>query len=387
MKFHIWEFPDVNKILVDLSPKFRNKLSRKALVKLTNYSNISNFYKETSAILGLKFKNCGSFYRFVKGGEGYVRLSILLKLLEILKISKIELERNIRSYKIENGGLKIHHVKLPIKIDTIAAMITSHLMFDGWVESSGRSSYFQKEYKALKTFIQKIEYMVGKVEVKNSRKVFYPPTFLVKLLRKFYEIDSFSSDKVKIPGKIKNGTWKDKLAVVVAAIIDEGHIDSYGITVELKNENLLNDLRSILVSLGYHCSNVTPHKGRKTKIITIYGLSKFHEDIKRLNSFYPLCNLAHKQPLFINHLRRIKRNWWRRKRGVTKINIIKLLSKSPMKTLDLSFKLNIDRKRTLRHLNWFKKMGIVSKVNKYWLLSNNFTSKQAIEIVKKKIQN
>lgn len=364
-KLHIWQFPDKEKILIKLNTSFLRKIK--------------------------KFQNL-----FTKAG--YIKFIKILKLCKSNNLSLKELERNITAYKVGNGSKLISHPKLPLKIDPIFDMVLAHHFFDGYICKDNKAGYKQVKDKVLRrNFKQKLASILGRVESKASEKeTIFILRFLAKIFKEIYNIRSFGSFVNRIPKAIKNKGKLYKVAILTAAIGDEGSIESNEIIIHSSNKQLLLDLQEMSRELGYKCKVNTRTDRENMHELHIFSLTKFHDDFLQLVGKYPFLTLGEKEKWLRFYANKNKRKWWRRKIGETKQLIISLLSQQPMGVKDLEFILNVDRTRVRRHLKHLADWGIVTKnSNRTWKISESNLPKilkkiyikthhQFIELKKKK---
>jgi predicted transcriptional regulator len=330
--------------------------------------------------------------------RGYIKLIKILKFCKSRNISFKELEKNIKAYKAGNGSKLIYSPKLPIKINPIFDMVLTHHFFDGYICRDNKAGYKQVKDKNLrKNFKQKLEYILGKIKTEaNEKETIFMPRFLAEIYKKIYNIRSFGSLINRIPDSIKNKSKFYKVAILTAAIGDEGNVDSNEIIVYSANKPLLLDLAEITKNLKYKYKLVTRKNRARSYELHIFSVSKFYKDFSELKVKYPFLTLGEKEKWLEFYVKKNKRGWWRKKVGETKQSIINLLSKKPMRLKDLEFILNIDRSRIRRHLKHLASWGIITnKANGTWKISESNLSKifekiyrkthhQFIELKKKK---
>ncbi len=61
------------------------------------------------------------------------------------------------------------------------------------------------------------------------------------------------------------------MAILAAAIIDEGTIDGTSAEIYLANKNLVSDVRDIALSLGHACSKIRKYRGRHLGFVSNPG--------------------------------------------------------------------------------------------------------------------
>jgi hypothetical protein len=283
----------VNKNLID----FLNNKTKKI------FKCKSNIHKELNKYYKIPFSTFKT--RMKVGYEYFIDLEILVNLCRILNVPLAYLQSNIISYKIRRSRNYVEKPKLPIIISPIFDMLIAHHMADGFVTKiRGREPYFgYKQYnKELRLmYIKKIEYVFGKIRFdknyqKTSYQVYCPATFTNLFLR-YYSLkaEDFLSDRAKIPKEIYHKHKNSLLAILLAFIIDEGHIDSCNIVIRLNNRFLAHDIYRICNTLDY---KATLTKG-KDAMYNIYilkeGLIDLYKDYQHLKRVFPEVNLCSKE--------------------------------------------------------------------------------------------
>ena len=146
-----------------------------------------------------------------------------------------------------------------------------------------------------------MESVFGKIQYKNpyqDKTRSYCPAVISEIMFNHYGLNtkSFLSETARIPEDILAKENSHLLAVLLAFIIDEGHVDSTLITIGLKNKKLVEDLKEICKKLGY---NSVSRERKKQDMFYIYilsgGIPKLYEDYKELMKFYPEVSLGIKE--------------------------------------------------------------------------------------------
>ena len=259
--FHIW---DLERVHTKIKESFLNDLNKAINEK---FKTKENAYKSLFQEKVIPFPTFKNILKPSYSTQFFVPLDVYLKIINALNIPKDDLEKNIISYKTSGGVNYIEKPILPIKITPVFDMILAHNIGDGTVinPGKGRLPYFgyrqfNKFYRV--QYVRKIEEIFGRINFKDdyfekSTRPYCPPV-LSSLFFKYYNLDvsDFLSDKARIPHVIFEKGKESLLAVLIAFIIDEGHIDSTQITINLKNKLLIEDLNKICDILGYE-SKVT----------------------------------------------------------------------------------------------------------------------------------
>lgn len=244
--------------------------------------------------------------RMKRGYKYFIDLEILLNLCKILDIPSDKLQENITAYKTRGGYNHIENPKLPIEITPIFDMLIAHHIGDGTVVDPKRNrkpyfSYRQYNQFYMQLYIKKMESVFGKIQYKNpyqDKTRSYCPAVISEIIFNMYGLNtrSFLSKTARIPEGILSKGGSHLLAVLLAFIIDEGHIDSTLITIGLKNKELVEDLQEICKKLGY--SSVSRER-KKQDMFYIYilseGVHKLYDDYQELMKLYPEVSLGIKE--------------------------------------------------------------------------------------------
>lgn len=375
-EFNIWDLKRVHiKINIRNLKEINKKISIKFKTKRKAYSHIFN----KKDIPWTTFKNILK-YSYIE--NFFVPLEIYLKLIKNLDISREIFQKNIVAYKISKGKNHIIKPVLPIKINPIFDMILAHNISDGTVinPKKNRLPYFgyrqfDKTYRKL--YIEKIEFVFGKIIFKrnyleNSTRPYCPPV-LSSLFFKCYNLNekSFLSKTARIPKKIFRKNKDHLLSILIAFIIDEGHIDSTLILIKLKNRLLISDLKKICDFLGYE-SKIVYGKEENKEYGSLYilrkGMNKFYEDYLFLLKRYPVVDLGRKGKMIKNSFKIYSRPIFKTKGN--KNLIFNLLKQEKLSVNQLANKLNMTRQGIRFHIhNLIKdnKIKIVNKKTPNWI--------------------
>ncbi|PIN95169.1 hypothetical protein COU53_00660 [Candidatus Pacearchaeota archaeon CG10_big_fil_rev_8_21_14_0_10_30_48] len=301
-EFNIW---DLNRVNIKINLNFLDKINKKIIMKFQTKRAAYNYIFKSEKIPFSSFKN---LLKKSHAKRFFVPLDIYLDIIEILEISKENLQQNIISYKTAGGINYIENPILPIKITPMFDMLLAHHIADGTVidPKKGRLPYFgyrqfNKFYRI--QYVKKLEEVFGKIKYKedyfekSTRP--YCPSVLSSLFFKYYKLDNkgFLSEKARIPKVIFDKGKESILSVLVAFIIDEGNIDSTQITIHLKNKFLIKDLCNICERLNYVYKFTDDSKNENNYFklhILREGMEKLYEDYLLLHSLYPVVDLGWK---------------------------------------------------------------------------------------------
>ncbi|MBI3034989.1 hypothetical protein HYY71_01580 [Candidatus Woesearchaeota archaeon] len=299
-KINIWDLG--NKINIKVTDNFIDLINSKIKEK---YGAKRNAHKELIRYYNIPFSTFK--VRMKRGYKYFIDLDILLNLCKILNIPINDLQKNVIAYKSRKGSNYIENPKLPIEITPMFDMLIAHHMADGGVinPKNGRKKYFgyrQFNDNFRELYIKKFESLIGKIKfnkdyIKDSTRA-YCPTVITNLFFSYYNLkeEDYLTEKSFIPKEIKEKGKENLLVVLIAFIIDEGHVDSTLITIGLKNKRLIEDLQDICKKLGYESIN---KERKKQGLFYIYilseGVKKLYNDYKELKKSYPEVSLGIKE--------------------------------------------------------------------------------------------
>lgn len=248
-KIHINDL-DQDAIYVYLNDNFREDLFQKARNNKKNWEDLIE-----SLDLSI-----GHFYTIRSGkkynSKSFIKLSILNKILEISKISFLEIEKNIELIKSGPTGGNIPNI-FPLNLDFRIASLIGHATGDGHI----KKDHFNFEYR------NKSEELITKVcnLIKSVFKI-KPKIYLSKDGTKqvetysiigyiLYKLGATKGDKVltkfDVPGWILNGDLDIQKAYILALADDEFCVaKSRNISFSLsKKINYVNNLIDFMNSI------------------------------------------------------------------------------------------------------------------------------------------
>ena len=118
-------------------------------------------------------------------------------------------------------------------------------------------------------------------------------------------------------------------------------------------------LSQIIEKLGYKCNGIKTKKEKKGTMyrthISTTSAQKFYGDILNLKKDFPTCGLAQKEPLLQAIVKRQTRMWGKKGKGITKANIMKLISQTSLNSKGLYMQLNIAPSSLREHLAQLEK--------------------------------
>jgi hypothetical protein len=362
-KIYILLTKEMREDLIDLS---KNKLGNVNNYKLANHLNMqSNKY-------GLSTKFNGGDINYMQAGEKvdirtnikHLRCMPLWLILELSNISEISLERiskMIHAYRSNGSGNLIFNPKIPIDVNPELESIIFHIFGDG---SGGNRTpmFFQKNGLANKQFLSKLKNCFGDFDEKYYRQgqQIKFPKVITDILTHYYDIDSYNSNLTRIPAKIYQSPKLNKIACIIAYILDEGNIRDI-ISIASMNKKFLLDLKRLIESCGYECKNIKPHKGTNIFDLNISNntIEELYNDYIKLIDLYPACGLANKYKDLIHIISRRKNKV---KMNYIDKEIVSLIKLNKLTTKEISWKLGLANCTTLHHLQKLYKEKIINRV-------------------------
>ncbi len=317
-EIHIWEF-NPTLTFIGLKEDFRKVLfselrnthnSVKDLLK-----NLNKSAKKYKIKRNYKTGHLSSWIKSYKKDRGKIK-NINIPLWLLIEISKIlsesrkkdnkimkEIEENIEYYTGTGRSHPIKNPKLPLYLTPEMVSVIFHFVGDGHI---GRkkvvSSYRQMNKIGLNNFLKKLKNIFGdfnypKQEFNNGRLNI--PKTITEFYLHYFKLPSTRTFDSYIPNHIKSYKKQFLLSGLISFIVDEGHVGEV-ITIYSKNKRLIKDIREISIKCGY-LSHPIREKYAYGKFdvyrfsISSKNYNQFHDDIIKLSSLFPTCNLAQKQ--------------------------------------------------------------------------------------------
>ncbi len=351
--------------------------------------SITHFPDDTSLLLNenflkeLKSRTLSKDRTFLKQQSGtFFNLRKLLELSKKCNIQVSELERNILAYRTTKGRITILNPTFPIKVTPIFDMLIIHAIADGCcMKIDGRiPTFVYTQYKndILDLFIKKVERTFGELDYNNKyfykTKRVYLPSSISYVLYNYYGLrpEDFLENNSRIPEKM---LLKDKeylMAVLIAFILDEGHVDSSNIVIGLHNKLLIEDIKIICDKIGY--KNVLKSKGVNNHLYILSdGVEKFWKDYTELKQKYPEVSLSYKESQIEEFIFRKCKIWRTAQQGELQNELIDLLKNSDKTVKELSIILRISRQGVKYHLKNLEKLKIVKRKGKGYANSDLYS--------------
>jgi len=373
---HIWE---LERVSIKISLDFLERINKEIRIK---FKSKPKAHKQIFMANEIPFSTFKNLLKKSNMKSFFVPLGIYMKIVNALNIPLEILEKSVIAYKTSNGPNYVFDPILPIKITPIFDMIIAHNISDGTVinPKKGRLPYFgyrQFDEHYRKLYVMKLEDIFGKIKFReNYFNVSTRPYCLPVLSSLFFKhynlnVSSFLSRSAKIPREILMKTEDYLLAVLIAFIIDEGHIDSTLIVIGLKNKDLVSDLKKICDLLGYD-SKVTYRRGEFEEYAYLYilrkGMKKLYRDYLLLREKYSVVDMGRKGKLINESLKIYSRKIYKTKGN--KWIILSILRNEQLSVNQLAIRINMTRQGVRFHIhNLLKenKIRIIDKENPNWI--------------------
>jgi hypothetical protein len=283
----------------------------------------------------------------------------------MVHISLHELQDSIVAYKTSNGPNYVSEPILPVEITPIFDMIIAHNIADGTVINPmrGRLPYFgYRQFDNLfrELYITKLESVFGKINFPKRYYLTatrpYCPPVLSGPFFKAYNLGtgSFLSRTARIPKQILDKNKEHLLGVLIAFIIDEGHIDSSLIYIKVKNIRLARDLFAICNRLGYKTAFSVKDECGSISILRT-GMEKFFSDYKEIVQTHPEMTLGKIETQIENSFKIYNRPICMRV-GNKKL-ILQMLQVEDLTVNQIALRLNMTRQGVRYHIRCLEETG------------------------------
>ena len=138
---------------------------------------------------------------------------------------------------------------------------------------------------------------------------------------------------------------------------------------EIKSKVKSKDIKEIILSLGYCCYGPRKKSKNTPKDFRIYisvkDALKFNADINAITNEFQTCGLAHKSEKLSDIVRRKIRLWKTKDYGVTKNEIVNILTKQNQTVTDLCREINIAPSSLREHLRALENQGFIHRIGKH----------------------
>jgi len=351
-EFHLPDLPDTLFIL------FKTEVNDLFFKKM--YS-IFGTQKEFSKFLGRYRQDVNKYHRQIDRDKGryypvYFSLKLFKKCIPLLDKSFINyLEQNISEIRAR-VGLSIYNPKLPIKESEEIYRITAHVIADG---SAGKEKtpYYANTCKVLRDQFKQDLSILGKMKISetipNTTEIVYFPKVVTDVLAHIFDVKFTYPNR--IPKSIFNTKRKFKQVFLQALFDDEGTISTH-LAVGIHNLNIMNEIKSLINSLGIETSKIMIHliPNKTDKIYLQIPTSEYLLFQQEIGFAHP--DKIQKLELAIRTRNRKQRT---RNPDIIEHQILKILDEKPSPTIDLANGLLFTITGIKPHLHRMHKEGII----------------------------
>ncbi len=274
---------------------------------------------------GFELKKHGKVNRFIP-------LNSLKKVCCAIDLQVNSLQNQVEEIKANSRAGVIRGPQLPLKIIPGTFAVLGYFLSDGYGGERGNASYVSKSPEARDNFIAKLKASFGDADYlileKHWRVIV--AKIVPKILKKYFQIPDFRTGKVIFPESMFDYQKPCLIELLKAMIIDEGRINDNGIAIEYSPKSCLTEVAKRLCKiLGYNIQNY-----KHAAIISPKSFPQVKED---MGDFV----IPSKQADFTKYFKKNKRGWYNQASGVTRTQILELLSKRNYSIKGLGAELNI----------------------------------------------
>ena len=383
-EIHVWDFPPTETYL-RINDKYRTPLIRDFIDSFRSWKAAISFLNKQGRLYGLEKRySVGALSHWRMGVEKTRKRTRNIPLWVALEISKVlsnniskdnevmqEIERKLEYCNSRGRGIPVK-MRFPLFLTPELVSVIFHLYGDGCVGDRGQTSHYrQKNEVGLANFLSKLRncfgnFSVSKITLKDSKVII--PKVIIEFYKYYFGLAKHYLGTTRIPEEIKALPKSFLVAGLTAFIVDEGHI---GDTIEIysSNKELLEDIKEIILSLGYCCYGPRKKSKNTPKDFRIYisvkDALKFNADINAITNEFQTCGLAHKSEKLSDIVRRKIRLWKTKDYGVTKNEIVNILTKQNQTVTDLCREINIAPSSLREHLRALENQGFIHRIGKH----------------------
>jgi len=291
MEKHIWELNLDSKISIKITDKFQKIV----------WSEIHGEVYPLARRLKIQPSR---LYDYFLHGKLWVPLKVMIDISKELKISLLNMEKNVISY----GQMYVPYrvcIKdpiLPIKISPYLTSIVSNLYFDGSLPKDGKGSYYnQKDREVMRGFSKRLEAVFGKMYYTNELDhkgviKHRHPRIVGEICKSIYNVNSFSSKESKLTKVLQKLSKDHKISFILMAILDEGSIAYDGtIMFGVYNKDLCEGVRKLCIKVGLEVGDLKRKKGSGFYYFHIKSREKLYLLCKSISKKYPLITIGKKE--------------------------------------------------------------------------------------------
>lgn len=258
----IWDFP--NNIYVSIKGNFREEFFNNIFEKIGGKRTYARF-------LGINQMAVKSYYRGCTYKNGIkhpqaIPIRVLKKSVGLIDTKlKERLEQNILLFKARNRGNLLVNPKLPIMESPALYRIVAHMICDGSAPGN-KVPYYSNTCKELKEQFKEDLKIFGELKVYERKlgatPVVYFPKVITDILSHILDIRFTHPDH--LPKQLFSSSLECKGAFLRALFDDEGTV-STALGLGMANQNIINEIKNLIESLGVKAGNSYLVKNRNWK--------------------------------------------------------------------------------------------------------------------------
>src|SRR3989338_1289767 len=259
---HLLDLP--SELYVELDASYKKVLLTFVLSKSRTRSGLSR-------LLGVPRSNIGNWF------ENAIPLGVLKALYQkipelTLQFPPTLLEKKVTKLRGMTNHFGIANPRLPIMLTPKLASIIGHFLGDGGIKKRDITPMYCNIYADVgEVFLQDLNAVFGEVEYrkKTQDRLYYLlfPTSLGLILVKSLGLHAGKKSKeknLKVPNYVRDGNQQILAAFLRAIYDDECNISvrNKGIRIEMANEQIVRDIREMLITIGISCNPIHEQRHR-----------------------------------------------------------------------------------------------------------------------------
>jgi len=276
---HVWQIPGYVKVNTYLRKVIRKKLKNK-------YGSL----RKAEIKCGIRE------YHQRKLHKKFTRIDILVKLINICKISKYNVEKQIlRWIPYTKKISKQFKIKFPVKVNPLHFRIAAHIIGDGTISTIDGYKCFTWSQKETKSMEQLQKQLFGTNFKKRRDKITIPST-AVQLVSNVLEIPIERFNKERFLKECLSLPKEYRLQILTAIIEDEGSFDKNRLLIRMADKNTMDLICCLIDMLNYDRTELrkyvekSKYSGKNINMyrteINIRGLKRFNKDLGKTKQKY-----------------------------------------------------------------------------------------------------
>ena len=230
--------------------------------------------------------------------------------------------------------------------------------------------YFQKNKDYLERFIGIVKNVFGNYHT-NPKRGHIVPLIFKNIISNYFDAYFFRSLTAKLPKKVFELPKLHKVAILTAALLDDGSSISC-IAFYSASTDFIKNLKILAESLDYKCTKIIIRKPKHERKHNLYrfnisaeSIRLFFLDLKELFRIYPKLHIMKKYEDIKQFIEIEDRGWSQRGKGESKRIILTTLKEGEKTSYELRDIVNINLWTTYHHLQYLVKKDKVTKYKKF----------------------